>query len=178
MPYLVIADFIWAISAWVVDVYKLPQIPPWAWIFVVVCPIYPILLALVFLKFLGKKKVNPYLLAFAAIPSAVFGILTLAYYPAKMVFQGFNGNDFGQIFWVLFYSVQGWWLVKNERLALIPILAVTAFLTTAFVIDYKFKTFGYLNFTLFPNSYITFLFILAVAVTYLLLAFHLIRKEN
>lgn len=145
MLYLIILDFIWSAVAFSVDFPKFFQIPFWAVPFVVICPIYPLLLGVVWLKKYKKTQVNPYLLAFAAIPSAVFGILAIVFYPALMINRGFQWNDLGQIFWVWFYSAQGWNLIKREKFYFWAVVVALVYLLVKFVLDYNFLTFGYLE---------------------------------
>jgi len=128
-----------------VDWPKLFEIPLWAIPFAIICPVYPLLLAVVWFQIRRNGKPNRYLLAFATIPSAVFGILALIFYPSLMVARGFAWNDLGQIFWVLFYSAQGWYLVFKNKISLLPALLVLLYLFVKFILDYKFLTFGYLE---------------------------------
>lgn len=143
-----------------VDFSKLPLIPVWGWPFALICPIYPFLIALVWLALYNQKKPSSYLFAFAIFGSAVFGILSLVYYPLKMYFQGFSWNDFGQIFWVAFYSAQGWYLLFRHKLKLQPAMLVGGFFVFSLAINFYFKTFGYLSLDKFTStSKIALLFI-------------------
>ena len=142
MVYLIILDIFWFSAALWVDFPKLITIPIWAWAFVIICPIYPLLLAIVWGQKYKDKKPNNYILSFAAIPSALFGILALIYYPLIMHTTGFNWNVFGQIFWVAFYSAQGWYLLFREKFRIMSVIIVLIYLFTKFTIDYLTKTFG------------------------------------
>lgn len=165
MLFLIFLDFFWSGGALWVDIPKLPGIPIWAWPFVVICPIYPFLLALVWLKIYRKQKPNQYLLAFAAIPSAIFGVLALVYYPTLMATNGFTWQDFGQIFWVLFYSIQGWYLLIKFKIARWPTLLVSLCLMIKFILDYKFLTFGYLDVNLLSPILLKLLLAVALILT-------------
>jgi len=176
--YLIFLDFFWSVAALWVDMPKLPDIPIWAWPAVVICPIYPILLALVWLKIYRKQKLNKYLLAFASIPSAIFGVLALVYYQMLMAQNGFDWRDFGQIFWVLFYSGQGWWLILKYKFRGLPILAVCGYLTVKFILDYKFLTFGYLEVGDIAAENRVLLFGLALFLLAVLSIFALIKKTK
>lgn len=149
---LIILDLFWSGAAWIYDWHKLISIPPYVWLFVAVCPIYPLLLALVLLQLYRKKSPNQFLLAFAVVPSIVFGILALFFYPVAMVYQGFSWNAVGQIFWVWFYAGQGVWLFSKIKLKKIPLL--TAGLFTSFLLIFEFfsKSYGYFNFDNIPFS--------------------------
>lgn len=170
---LIIMDFLWAFLAITVDLPKLLHIPFYLWPLVAICPIYPFLLALVFLGFLRKQRVGSYLLLFAAFPSAVFGVLAIIYYPCKMFYGGFNWIDFGQIFWVLFYSVQGWYLLINKKLSLISLITVFCFLCVKFAVDYKYLTFGYLDLTMLSREAVNNIFVSAFATSLMTLFFAL-----
>ena len=159
---LVLLDLFWSGAAWWVDWPKLTTIPFWAWFFVIVCPIYPLLLAGVWLSVLRDKELNQYLLAFAALGSAILGIMAIVFYPATMVARGWDWNAFGQIFWVAFYSIQGWYLIFKYRIKLSPALIAFFYFLVKFTIDYKFKTFGYLDLAGTPNLA---LYLLALATT-------------
>lgn len=171
------ADLFWSAAAWLVDYSKLANIPLWGWPFALLCPIYPFLLALVWLMLLKQDKVNPYLLAFASIPAAVLGILALFYYPSKMYFQGFSLRDFGQIFWVLFYSLQGWYLLVSRKIKIIPVLVTILFFGGLLVTDFIFKTFGYLSFDAFSVHSLYFLLGLGILST-VIVAMIAIRRSN
>ena len=176
MIYLIFADLFWSAAAWVVDWMKLSIIPIWAWPFVVVCPIYPLLLSLVWIYLFKKGKVNNFLLSFAALPSVVFGVLSMFYYPLKMYFQGFAWVDLGQIFWVLFYAFQGWYIIMHYKIKATALITVLIFLVAMLVINFKFKTYGYLNFDAFPAFSIYFLFSLGILSS--LFAFLLSRRTS
>lgn len=168
MILLIIADFLWSLAALWVDIPKLATIPGWAWIFAMICPIYPFLLAFVWLRILQKKPVNSYLLAFAAIPSAIFGLLAIAFYPSVMIYHGFNWQDFGQIFWVLFYSIQGWYLIFRYKFLSSAALLAAAYLVIKFALDFKYKTFGYLGVEDLPYWVFRFLSITALSMSVVL----------
>ena len=165
MLYLIILDFFWSAAALWVDIPKLPGAPVWAWPFIVVCPIYPFLLAWVWIAIIKKRDPNPYLLSFATIPSAVFGPLAILFYGAFLEIGGLHWQDFGQIFWVAFYSIQGWYLLSTKKLKILPILAVVLYLAVKFLVDYRFKTFGYFTFDGISDSFFTFLFLWALGST-------------
>ena len=140
------------------DYPKLVTIPVWGWVFAVICPVYPLLLALVWWKVLKKQRPNSYLVAFAVMGSATFGVLALFYYPFKMFFQGFALRDLGQIFWVTFYAAQGWYLLFKVKTKLPATLIATLFFILLLLIDTKYKTFGYLSLDDFSQSSIIALF--------------------
>ncbi|MDH4358416.1 MAG: hypothetical protein OEV37_00495 [Candidatus Berkelbacteria bacterium] len=168
MFFLILLDLFWAGAALWVDIPKLMQIPVWSWLLVVICPIYPFLLALIWIQIKSGKQANSYLLAFGAIGSAVFGPLALIFYPALIVERGWGWNEFGQIFWVSFYSTQGWYLIAKRKFELIPVLVAGVYFLIKIFFDYKTKTMSYLDFA--DLSYAKQNLILAVALISLSLA--------
>ena len=165
MIFLIITDLFWSGAALIVDLPKLADIPPWAWPVVMICPIYPLLLAIVWFQIIYRKRSNQYLLAFAAIPSAVFGVLALVFYPLKLSALGWDSNAFGQIFWVLVYSIQGWYLLFRYKTGFRPAALAILYLFVKFTLDYKFNTFGYLDFAGLSNVAVLSLYIVALAVS-------------
>jgi len=176
--YIFWANIVWTASAWMVDFTKLPTIPAWAWLFVLICPVYPFLLALIWLALIGQKTPNAYLATFAVFGSVVFGVLALFYYPLKMIFQGFSWPDLGQIFWVAFYSVQGWYLLFRFQAKIYPAISAAAFLVLALVVNYRFKTFSYLSLDDFSGISILLLFILGLLSTALVFCLSLKKKKS
>ena len=154
---LIILDLFWSVAAWIYDVHKLLTIPLYFWLFVAVCPLYPLLLALILLQLYLKKSPNQFLLSFAVIPSIVFGVLALFFYPIAMYYQGFSLNALGQIFWVWFYAYQGIWLFRKFKIKTLPFLAASLF--TAFVLLFEFfsKSYGYFDFDNLPPQILVFL---------------------
>lgn len=138
-------DFAWALMALVYDAPKLSQISWFLWPLVLICPLFPFLLGLVWLKVTNGKEVNQFLICFAAIPSAVFGVLALLFYPMLMINEGFSLLGMGQIFWVLFYGVQGWYLIARYKIKPPAVIAVNVYLIVKTTLDYYFLSFGYLS---------------------------------
>jgi hypothetical protein len=162
---LFVLDILWSVIAWIVDYDKLFLIPVWAWPFCIVCPIYPALLAILWYKKAKKVKSNEWLVVFASLPSAVLGIMAIVYYPLKMINNGFGVIDLGQIFWVLFYSVQGW-VLFHKKLANKPaIIFAVVFLVVKFTIDLIYLSFDYLDFSNFNNNQLMILYLLGVGLS-------------
>ena len=176
MLYLIFLDLFWFAAALCVDAHKLPSIPFYLWPMVLVCPIYPLLLALTYFSYLKKRKPNAYLLAFAALPSAVFGVLALIYYGAQLYYTKFSLNEFGQIFWVLFYSFQGWYLLLKEKMTAAAVITACLYLIAKFVIDIRYQTFGYLDIANLPDHVQVLLFTLAVGLSVALTLYKLTKK--
>ena len=160
---IVYLDFIWSILALVYDIGKLGEIAWYLWPLVLICPVFPLFLAFVFIEVVKNKPVNQFLLAFAAIPSAVFGFSALLFYPMLMYNLGFDILGAGQILWVLFYGLQGWYLVFSQKIKPKAIVFVNCYLITKLALDYKFLSFGYLDLNILSASQLTWLFVAALA---------------
>ncbi len=156
-------DLFWSVAALLYDATKLSSISWYLWPLVIVCPLYPLLLAIVFYKITKNKPVNQFLIAFATVGSASFSFLALAFYPMLMINEGFDILGLGQILWVLFYSVQGWYLISRFKLKVLAIIAVNVYLVVKFLLDYKYLSFGYLNLDKLNHIQILMLLIIGLA---------------
>ena len=142
---IVVIDLVWTGSALVYDWPALGHIPFYAWPFIIICPVYPFLLALVWRQYYRRRKPNQFLLAFAALPSATYFVAALIYYPTWMAANGFDWLAFGQIFWVAFYGLQGFWLLRHQTINVNALNLAAAFLLISFVAQYLSQTYGYLD---------------------------------
>lgn len=176
--FLIIADLFWSVSAFIWDLEKMAQINVFVWPFALICPIYPLLLAVIWFQLYRKKTPNQLLLAFVTIPPVIFGILAILYYPLAMVYQGFSWNAFGQIFWVLFYSLQGLYLFLKFKIARSAITIVSLYLIIKFLLDYEYLSFGYLDFEDIPNAAVMILILIAFLCLGLLWSLDSRRKKG
>ena len=143
----IILNLVWAGSALVYDWPAMTRIPVYWWPFVVICPYYPFLLALVWRQIYCEHKLNRFLLAFAAAPSVIYFLAALMYYPTWMIKNNFDWLAIGQIFWVAFYGLQGWFLLKSQSVSPSAVGLACVFLLLSFAIQYRYDTFGYLDTT-------------------------------
>lgn len=120
-----------------------------------VCPIYPLLLALLLLQLYLKKPLNQFLLAFAVVPSIVFGVLAILFYPIAMIYQGFSWNGLGQIFWVLVYAGQAFWLFTKYKINKLPFILASIFVALVLIFELITKSFGYFDFSNIPLGVLT-----------------------
>lgn len=142
---LAILDLVWSIIAIVFDWSAIIAVPPIALPFILICPLYPFLLALYWLLQYRGRTVNSYLLTLAALPTSTYAVLSLLFYPLIMTHQGFSFLDLGQIFWVWFYGIQGWYLLASTKIKTAPLLLIGAFVATSLVVQYRSLTYGYLG---------------------------------
>jgi hypothetical protein len=99
--------------------------------------------------YIARGKSNQFLIAFAAIPSLIYFVAALLYYPTWMILNGFDILAFGQIFWVAVYGLQGIYLLNNFKIKNFPTIIVGLFLVASFAIQYFTKTFGLFDTTNF-----------------------------
>lgn len=147
--FFILINFIWAFLALIYDIPAILDIPFYFWPFIIICPIFPALLAIVWWQ-KYNNKVNDYLFTFAATPSTIYFIGALIFYPTKMFFTGFNWLDLGQIFWVAVYGLQGFYLLSKYPTKKSAQILATSFLLLSFIIQYQTKTFRYLDFDNVP----------------------------
>lgn len=145
MIYLIVADVFWSLCALVVDIPKLSTIPFYLWAFALICPLYPAILAIIWWQYSKKITPNSYLVAFGGIGSVLFGLLAVLYYPILMTRIGFNWNDLGQIFWVLFYGIQGFFVLKLIPLRKLSKIIAISYFILKLILDFKYNSFGYLD---------------------------------
>ncbi len=140
---LLLAGFNAAISliSLTYDIPALRTIPLWAMPFVVICPIYPFLLAFVWLRIAQKKLIHHFLIAFAILPAAVYGLASLVYYPLVIQQTYPNWRDIGQILWVWLYAGQAWYLIR--RWPIPPLHACLALIFVVVSASIQFITLGY-----------------------------------
>lgn len=111
---LILLDLFMAISAIYVDFRDFFVVPWYLVLFVPICPLYPLLLAINFSMFLKKGKFSQGLLHFTMIGIMGYGIMAYIFYPAYLITKGFTWYEFGNMFWVTLYAAQA--------LLLLPVL--------------------------------------------------------
>ena len=146
LVYLIILDLAWGISALIYDWPDLAKLPIYIWPLRAICPLYPLLLAIIWWLKYRHKKQNNFIYTWAVLGSAMYGLAALVFYPAMMAAQGFDWLGLGSIPWVLFYGIQGWILLVRPiaKISPISLAIVTILLFTKNYFDWQFATFGYL----------------------------------
>ena len=165
---LCILDILWSLSALIYDFQAIQLIPLWARIFVIICPLYPLLLTLVWTTLL-KQMIHPWLFSIAVLPSAVYGVLGLFFYPLTMYFDHYSWEAVFQIGWVLFYSLQAWYLLRIYNPPLLSKLFAVLFITLSLGVQFLNQTFGYLAVDVLPAPAQYFLLSLAAITCIFLL---------
>jgi len=121
---------------------------------------------------LTSYGVFPYFLALAALPSAVYGVVAIYFYPIQMVFEGFSWLGIASMLWIWVYAAQGFWLLKNRPPHIAALRVAALFLLVSFIIQYQTETLGYMNISSLPNSSWLIEVLGAVAITWLILSSH------
>lgn len=152
--YLAVIDIFWSISALIYDWHEILSLPYYLWPFIIICPLYPLLLTLFWLRYSKGSKIHNLLAAFAALPSVIYFLGAIIYYPLWMIQNHFDWLAFGQIFWVAFYGIQGFYILKTNRISKTGLIAASVFLAVSFGIQYVFRDIGYFNFDGFSRPVI------------------------
>jgi len=147
---IIVLDLAWAAMAAVYDWEIFCKIPIYLWPFLVICPVFPAMLSLVWAQSLDTKP-NNFLLAFSVIPSLFYFVAALIYYPTWMILNGFDWMTFGAIFWVLAYGFQAIYLLFKYHVGFLSSVCAAIFLILSFVIQYVTKTYGAQDFTNFSS---------------------------
>jgi len=174
--YLFYLNLFWAGAAIIYDAPKLLEINPLLWPIVVICPLFPLLLALFFFQIIKKRKPNQFLLAFASIPSFVYGVVAIIYYPFLMLNEGFNWYGIGQILWVLFYSAQGLYLIIKYKINTIAISLVGLYLLMKLTLEYRNLSFGYLDLHLLTKMQLEYVYIVSLVATLIAVLFVISKR--
>ena len=154
------------------DLHVIRTIPLWAWPFVVICPLWPLVLALAW------YTNNKYLKGFAALATASYGLLAIVFYPLLMHATFFNWPDTGNIIWVWLYAIQGWYLLRTHKVPLPAILIAFTFLITSFTIQYKTLGFGYLDYAALSPQMRIFLLGVAYATSVITCLISVVRWQQ
>lgn len=128
-----------AVAALVYDIPAISHIPWYAVPFVVVCPIYPFLIALT----LASNRPHPLLQSFATIPASVYGGLALCFYPLHMALSGLSWYGIGQMLWVLLYASQALFLLPRKHSA--ATFAAAGFTVFSLCVHLQTGSYGYLD---------------------------------
>lgn len=173
---IIILDLAWAAMAAIYDWEIFCQIPIYLWPFLVICPVFPALLSLVWLQILEGKP-NNFLFAFSSISSVVYLFAAILYYPMWMVLNGFDWMTFGAIFWVMVYGAQGIYLLLRYSVKKSALFIVGLFLILSLLIQCWTRTAGSQDFTNFSSANYFALFA-SVALFVLLFSIILSRSNK
>ncbi len=136
----------WAGLALIYDYSEIFVRPFYLWPIIIICPLYPALLAYVWWKVSAGKETNQYIFALGVIGATYFGLSALIFYPLAMREEGFTWLAAGAIFWVVFYGAQGAYLLKlqKNRLYMAPATLTLIYLLLKLYLDWQYYSFNYL----------------------------------
>ncbi|HBB02410.1 MAG: hypothetical protein US89_C0013G0030 [Candidatus Peregrinibacteria bacterium GW2011_GWF2_38_29] len=103
---LIVLDLFMTGAALTIDYRDFVETPFYLWIFVPICSLYPLLLAVNYAIYLWRKKFVQWLLNFTAVGIISYSLMALVFYSLYMYNRGFAWYEFGNIFWVLLYGSQ------------------------------------------------------------------------
>lgn len=167
---MIALDLAWTVMATIYDWETFSQIPAYLWPFLIICPIFPLIIALVWAQSL-KKRPSDFLLALGAMSSVTYLFAAIVYYPTWMLLNGFDWMTFGAIFWVAAYGAQGVYLLLRYRIGKVAASIVGLFLLVSVFVQYWTQTSGAQDFTNFSSTiYRTEYFILGLFIVILSIA--------
>ncbi len=143
LPYLIVLNILWSFAAIIYDFDKIAAMPIYVAPFLAVCPVYPALLALHWYILFKFGKPNVYTAAFAGLPSIMYFILALIYYPLWMLKHGFNWLAFGQIFWVAFYGLQGFYILIKQKSTFLALVLAIIFVLMSLIFQIIFNSYSF-----------------------------------
>jgi|GEM_PF-2447288 len=144
MSAIVVLDLIIGTTALVYDWGTIVSLPIWLLPVIIICPLYPFLLAGVWWR-LQNHRGSTWLYAGAVIPSAMYGVLALIFYPMVMVATQFSWTNLLAEIWVWLYASQSWYLLKKyPPVKLFPIIVASIFILAAFLFQLQTNSYGYL----------------------------------
>jgi len=94
-----------------------------------------------------------------------------------MTHEGFNIWGLGQILWVLFYGVQGWYLIIRYKIGKAALLITDIYLLAKLTLDYYYLSFGYLDLDKLSNSQLAQIFTVALVII-VLVNIIIIRRKS
>lgn len=174
---IIILDLLWAVMATVYDWNFFRIIPFYLWPFLIICPIYPFLLSIIWTQSLSGR-INNYLFTFAVMPSIIYLVAAIIYYPTWMIYNGFDWLAFGSIFWVLLYGIQGAYLINKFKIKPIPTIATSLFLVISFAVQYLTNTYGAQDLISIPRYLLTIIYISLIMITVLVGIFFQHKKTT
>lgn len=173
---LIVIDLIWSVSAVVNDWEKIVAIPFWFWPFILICSVYPLLLAWHWSLSLANRR-SDWLSVFAVLPAVIYFVAALIYYPVWMILNGFDILAFGQIFWVAVYGVQAIYLMLSTKLTPLPAAAASSFIALSFIIQLKTNSFGFFDTTNFSKLIIYSEYLVLTIIVLLVFVYSFIRSK-
>lgn len=163
-------NIFWAAAALIFDWQEIVHLPYYLIPFLIICPIYPLLLAICWFQLLKFKRPSEWLFSFTIIPSIIYFLAALAYYPLWMHYNYFDWLAFGQVFWVSFYGIQAAFLLPHLRRDYVSTYLASLFVLVSLWLQYRNIESGFFDFSTFPDGLALGLVTLLGAATVILLS--------
>ena len=163
--FLAVLGFAMTFGALRIDLHDFVETPVYLWIFVPVCSLYPLLLALNYLLFLKRGYFSQFLLQFSLFGIIGYGIIAPFFYVYYMFENGFAWYELGNIFWVWLYASQAFLLWKYVKK--IPWWQFTLIPVYFFMKDFldRFSTtWSYVRFEMLSMNMMNAMFVLLIVV--------------
>ena len=163
--FLIVLDLFMTASAIFVDWSDFFSVPWYLIPFVSICPLYPLLLAIVFWKFRRKGSFSQPLLHFTLMGIIGYGIMAYIFYPTFFVTRGFGWYELGNIFWVTIYASQALLLIPYvKKIAFSWYIPFFSYFIVKDILDRFGGTFSYQRFEVFSTATSNFLFIMILSL--------------
>lgn len=177
--FLVCLDLFMAISATYIDWGDFFEVPWYLILFVPICPIYPLLLAINFWKFWRTGEFSQPLLHFTLIGTIGYGIMAYIFYPTYLISEGFGWYEFGNIFWVTLYALQTLLLLPHlEKISFALYAPMLVYFLAKDFLDRFGDTFSYHRAQIFSEKIENFLFVSILFLHLFAFLFILLRAQN
>ncbi len=141
---LVVLNVAMGLIALTYDWQALQAIPPLLLPVIVICPIYPFLLAVIWVHRLRKRVTPSWIVALAVIPAATYGVLAPLFYITHSYVTVFSWNDMGQIVWVWIYAAQAIYLIFTTKIDRTAAFWATCFIILSLFMQFSTGGYGYL----------------------------------
>ena len=157
--FLVLLGFGMTVAAWTIDYRDFFEVPWYLWLFIPICPLYPMLLAANYGIFLRRGSFNQPLLHFTGIGIIAYGVMAYIFYPYYMSLNEFRWYEFGNILWVTLYAAQIFLLLPHmKKIAPWWYVIFAAYYVLKDFLDRFSVTFSYVRFGEFTDAQANLLF--------------------
>lgn len=163
---VIVLDLIWSSIAWVHDFPVISGLPWYLAPFIIICPVFPLLLAIIWWGRLRQIDLAA-LLPWAALPGVVYAILAPVFYGADAYYNGFSWINVGQVLWVWFYGLQGAYVVWRTKAPKNQVIGVICYLIIALTVQYQTLSLGYLDLASVPHAIVLGLYSIGLISTVL-----------
>ena len=178
--FFIVLDIVMSITALMVDLHDFIETPWYLWLWVPVCSIYPLLLALNYGYFLRRGRFPGFFLTFTVFGVIGYGVIAPVFYGLYMRENGFAWYEFGNIFWVWLYAIQGvllWPAVREilmtKKLHVLQLFGIFGYFLVKDLLDRFSVTWSYVRFGVLSVMLMDTMLLVLLGVHLVLLAMFL-----